>query len=391
MTIFAQHGWGKSDKIEQGISNGLIEGVIMSPRDEVPETLSSYLSTIRRAHPNVELFVDPQFYVGSIGVLRDSKIDLYPHFRPDLIPTSFSPAEVQNIVRDTLVWQRALDVTHMLSPTVIVNDLGSQWAQIAMMLAQETVRQHDGNRPLLISIVVGEDALRQRSLVDGWLNDLTNLDVDGFYFVVRRSSDNYRQRYDPEVLASVLLACYSLSELNDYRIYCGYTDMVTLLMHAVGVDGTAAGWYFNLRRFTLTRFLPATGGRRPRSRYSSRPLLNSIYMSDLDGIYNGGQVANVLSATQFDGRFLAATNPENVNWPDYDSALHHWNVLHDISRSALGNTVTDRLNSAANLISQALVNYANVASLISFSNETGPAHLEEWIDGLNLFRADVGV
>ena len=391
MTVLAQHGWAKKDKIEQGITDGSIQGVIMSPRDVIPRNLASYLSEIRDQYPAVELLADPQFYVGGIRGASDDKINKYPHYRPGLNPNSFSPAAIQHMVRDTLDWQQNIDVTYVLSPTVIVNDLGSHWSNVAMTLAQESVLQHRGDKPLLISLVVGEEALQQRSLMDGWLNDLTQLNTKGFYFVVRRSSRAYRQQYIPEVLASLLLACYSLGGLNDYRVYCGYTDMVTMLLHAVGVAGTASGWYFNLRQFTYERFIPSTGGRTARPRYSSRPLLSSIYLNELNSIFSGGQVARVLSTSQYDRRFNGSTNPENVLWPDNDSTLHHWNVLHDISRAPVGTTVTDRLDSAQNLILQALTLYSQVAPLVSFSNETGPIHLEQWLDGLNQFRVEVGV
>ena len=54
MTVLAQHGWGKSNKIERGIADGSIHGVIMSPRDESPAKLASFLSAIQ---PNVDSVV----------------------------------------------------------------------------------------------------------------------------------------------------------------------------------------------------------------------------------------------------------------------------------------------------------------------------------------------
>ena len=71
MTILAQHGWGKSNKVERGIANGSIHGVIMSPRDESPANLTSFLSTI---HTGVERLVDPQLYVGTIWPVRDGTV-----------------------------------------------------------------------------------------------------------------------------------------------------------------------------------------------------------------------------------------------------------------------------------------------------------------------------
>ena len=388
MTILAQHGWGKSNKVEQGIANGSIHGVIMSPRDESPANLTSFLSTI---HTGVERLVDPQLYVGTIWPVRDGKLRDYAHYRQNLTPGSFSPAAIRDFVNAALDWQSGLNVSAVVSPTVMVDDLSSQWAQIAMMLAQETVTQHDRAKPLLISLVVGEDALRQRAPVDYWLDDLTQLDVDGFYLVVRRTEETYRQHYDPEVLASLLRVCYSLAELNQYRVFAGYTDMATLLLHAVGVTGTGAGWFTGLKQFTLRRFQPATGGRRARARYSSSPLLNSIYMTDLDAIYYGSLLATVLSGTPFDARFNGTTNPENASWPDDEVALHHWCVLAGISQSVVGTTVGHRLDSARNLIAQAQGVYAQTGMLTPFTTETGPTHLDQWLDALNRFRSDAAV
>lgn len=391
MTILAQHGWGKSDKIERGIADGSLEGVIMSPRDERPSNLASFLSDLSVADPSLKRFVDPQLHAGTIQGARDGRLPCYEHYRRNLVPSSFSPAAIQELVTEALNWQNSLEVSHVVSPTVSVDDLGGRWAQIALMLAQETVARFNGNKPLLISLVVREDALRQLAPIDNWLDELTRLDVDGFYLVVFRNSDMYRQHYDPEVLSSLMRVCYSLGELNQYRVFVGYSDMATLLLHAVGVTGTAAGWYANLKQFTMRRFEPISGGRRARPRYSSRPLLNSIYMTELDGIYNGGQLPQVLSGTSHDGSFNANTNPENVPWPDNTAALHHWAVLADISQSLQGNTVGDRLDSARNIIGQAQAVYTQAGTLVPFANETGPTHLDQWLDALNRFRADAGV
>ena len=51
LTILAQHGWGKSDKIERGINDGSINGVIMSPRDETPANLARFLANIADNNP----------------------------------------------------------------------------------------------------------------------------------------------------------------------------------------------------------------------------------------------------------------------------------------------------------------------------------------------------
>ena len=66
MSLLAQHGWGKSNKIERGIETGTLSGVILSPRDESPPNLSAYVEALRRNDPNLTVMVDPQFYATTV-------------------------------------------------------------------------------------------------------------------------------------------------------------------------------------------------------------------------------------------------------------------------------------------------------------------------------------
>lgn len=388
MTILAQHGWGKSDKIQRGITDGSIQGVIMSPRDENPNALASFLSNFPSG---MDRIVDPQFHVGTLTSVRAGKLPDYDHYVPNLMTSSFNAGSISQFVHETLQWQSGLNVSAVVSPTVMVDDLNGQWALIAMMLAEESVVQYKGDRPLLISIAVDENALRQRSLVDNWLNDLTTLDVDGFYLIVKRDSAEYRQQFDDDALTSLLHVCYSLGAVNEYRLYVGYTDMITLLMHAVGVSGTGSGWSFGLRQFTWRRFLPSTPSRRPRARFSSRPLLNSIHITTLDMIHGANRIQDVLSQTPYDGVFNGVTNPENVDWPDDVSALHHWCALNSIANSVSSTSLGNRLDVAQAAIAQAQLTYSQIGNFVVFDNVNGPSHLLQWSRALNRFRSEASV
>ena len=376
--------------IQEGLVSGAIEGVIMSPRNEPRERLASFLARTRVTHPSAEILVDPQFYVGTVPQAHHSYLPKYPHYEPKLTLSSFKAPKIRQYVAATLAWQCELNVSAVISPTVAVDDLQGPWAQVAQRLARETVAQYSDNKPLLISIVVGESALRQSDHLDRWIDGLAELNVAGFYLVVDRDSEDYQQHFEATALASLLRTCYSLAGLRDYMVVVGYADMVTLLLHAVGVAATGAGWYSNLRQFYMTRFQKRRGGP-AKPRYSSLPLLNSIFLTELEGIYRAAGLGNVLSGTPLDGRFNGNTEPSRVDWPKIEAALHHWHVLTEITRIPTGTGTTARLDAAQAAVQQAAALYRQLGSSSSFTPRTDASHLDSWSDGLERFRTQAGV
>ena len=362
----------------------------MSPRNETPRRLAAFLSEIKSSHPSAERLADPQFYVSTVPQPNKMRLKDYQHLAYGLGPSSFQPHQISQYVKDTLTWQYGLEVSAIISPTVSVDDMHGQWVSVATELARETVAQHSDHRPLLVNLVVGEAALRQSHYLDRWVDSLAELDAPGFYLIVNRDLQDYQQHFEATALAALLRICYSLAHLKKRTVIVGYTDMLTVLLHAVGVQATGAGWFTNLRQFNMARFEPRRGGP-SNPRYSSLPLLNSIFVEELDGIYNGAGVGNVLSGTPLDRRFGGSTVPSLVPWPRDEAALHHWHVLAEIANIPTGASVSARLDAAQLAIRRAAALYRQVAPHASFARSTNGAHLDSWSAGLRRFRTQAGV
>lgn len=69
MKLFAQIGHGLGDKVQQGFSEGIIDGAIFSPKDLQQSTMQNRIAELRDSFPNAELFIDPQFYLSLYGNL----------------------------------------------------------------------------------------------------------------------------------------------------------------------------------------------------------------------------------------------------------------------------------------------------------------------------------
>ena len=74
MSLLIQHGYGKSDKIERAISEGKVRGVILSPKDETPESLKDYIRALDRITPKVSVLFDPQFYASTISPVKEGNL-----------------------------------------------------------------------------------------------------------------------------------------------------------------------------------------------------------------------------------------------------------------------------------------------------------------------------
>jgi hypothetical protein len=398
MSIYVQHGWGKSDKIIRGISDNSVSGVIWSPRDEDPGSLPSTISQHKAVNPSVVMLIDPQFYVTTIPNPRAGKLPDYPYYPDSLLTRADfnNPQNIQDYARNTIDYQLKLNLDRLVSPTICFEDFQDQWSQIALMMANATINYHTSIPdipPLLLSFVFSETALSSQISMEDFLDAVSMLNASGIYLIVRRGNQPYPTSLEPNRLENLLYLVYTLSDVNQFEVVCGYSDFESILLHAVGVNATGCGWYSNLRQFSFDRFQPALGGQPARPRYSSLQLLNSILVEELDSIYYGGQLQSVLSGGTYDGAFSNQQTPSNVSWPLDISTLHHWSVLQRATdRVRSGTSVGQRLDFSNNMIGQAAAMYQQlIQSGVTFETPSGNRNLLIWRTALANFRTRVGI
>ncbi|MCZ6652292.1 MAG: hypothetical protein O7D91_04615 [Planctomycetota bacterium] len=389
MTLLAQHGWGKSDKIETALHEKSVSGLIVSPRDETPDNAQSLISSIASDyHDSVRLF-DPLFHAGMITPANAGKLPDYDYYRPNLTRRDFiGTAKYAGYAADVLGFQYGLEVSAIVSPTIELVNFGDSSAQIALQLADASAEHHAGQtdgRPLLASFVINENALGSRADLDAFLDAVTVMDADGFYVVMSRASSTHNPLVEPDRLAGLMYMVYILRVVNRFDVYCGYSDLIGLPLHAAGATATACGWAGTLRRFTFKRFRPPAGGRRPWPRYLSTPLLESVLISELDQLSERGIIEGVLSNTNYDANF-GTTNPHGVPWSGSIPALHHWAALADRIRAIESMSVEDAVTTLSDWIDTAETIRSNAEMLgVQFEPPSGD-HLEMWRRAIEQFR-----
>jgi len=395
MTILAQYGWGKSDYIETAAASRNIAGVVLSPRYESPAAIRAYARGLRATLSGFRILFDPQFYVTTIPAARDGELPRYPYYNRSQTRASFNPKTVQQFAAQTLDYQNGLPIDQFISPSVLFNSFRDPWSQIAISLAQASTdwhRSHKHKRDLLVSLVFDEAALRDRDALEEFLNVITAIDAKGFYVLVRRSDPNYQASTDPDALTNLLYLTYSLTQANEFEVVFGYTDLVGLVLQAAGASAQATGWFNSLRQFSFRPFEQTSGGRVPRPRYTSRPLLNSILLNpELAQAHRIGKIDTVLSGTSSDGTLRA--NPTSSAWDRKIASLHHWEILRlasaEISRAKTSSAALDVIQ---RMIDSALATYATLRTGgVVFDAATGDRELQVWKQAVAQLRLDLKI
>lgn len=389
MSLLAQHGFGKGSKIDTAMEARVLDGVIFSPRHESPENLAGCLSRISDTYPSSTRLVDPQFYASTVAPAKLGRLDEYAWFRAGLGLGDFlSARKVESYARSVLEFQQKLAVSALVSPTLRVSGLRDRVSQIALQLADASCRWHEGTHgapPLLISLVLDEQALRSEEELGDFIDTITLLECDGFYLIPFRAAETYSSLFDPEALAGLMYLVYVLGTLNEMQVVCGYSDLWGGMLRAVGAGHVASGWFQSLRHFTFRPFKPSTGGRQPRERYTSLPLLDSILLTDLDKIYENGLITQVLTGTEQDARFLDRS-PLMVKWGQEDNVLHHWKSLRKFFDQVSGGTVQKNLRAVERRLDRAEAVFGETQAVgVEYEPPAGE-HVAQWREAIDIFR-----
>ena len=388
MTVFAQHGYGKSDKINRGLDAGNLKGVILSPKDEGVERLEHYINELSGSYPDIEIMVDPQFYVSTISEPKLGHLEEYPYFESELSRLQFiKPTDIRNYVKNTLDYQLRTSVTRILTPTVMVDNLSNPWSQIALSLAMESVEYYSrkgDSRPLYISLCIDEIALTDKENLDEYLDMLSILEVDGFYIIVKREKTGMISSLDPIRLSNLMYFTHVLANYNEYDVVFGYTDLLGLPLFAAGSSAVSSGWFNTLKCFNISRFQPSSGGRRPRARYTSKSLINSILViPELSTIYDAGRIEDVILGNLYDSRMK--NNPASATWPQDVHCLHNWSVLDSVCQDIEeGKSIFEKMDILKSLVLESIELHKELKEVVPF--DTSFAHLLEWNQAIDEFK-----
>ncbi|SRR6266704_2437108 len=331
MTLWIQHGYGKSDKIERLAAARVITGVILSPSDEEAPSLQATVSHCRTL--GLEIVLDPQTYVYTIPEGAASRHGSHGlDFGP--IHWSIAPGDVQSQVESVVRANEDLGITGpILAPTCLQRGFGDVWTPLAIQYARTAVAAAAG-RDVYVSVAIDEGGLTDWNPIEGWLDLVTTLEARGFYIVIARASSDYPYSWDAGRLCNVLRLMYRLAALNEYDVLWGYADLEGLLGLAAGCMAIGSGWHHGLRLFSERKWQPSPSvQRQPVPRVTSSSLLTPLRaVGEADAILTSPDAAAAFPNDELRTRLSGGGA---VGWTRPESQMQHLLLLGELSEQVV--------------------------------------------------------
>ena len=279
MAILAQLGFAKKGKVEKGTEHKLINGVVLRPQNDKPESLIRYAEGLRHKCDDIEIYFDSEFSIfsiqGDVNLGKTSEYSFYPNATNP--GSNYLLQELEGYIKGSVEFQKKLGVKSILGICPIIQDykdrsMGtlSNIVELSLVALANEKTYHSGN--FMISLCVQETAFQDIDSVNHMLDELTAWEVEGFYVVIdRNASSVFEPSIDEQRLANIMYFLYSLSVINNYKVIVGYVNLLSIPYSAICNAEFAVGWFGKTRMFTQSGFINSKGGNRPKLRYLSEP------------------------------------------------------------------------------------------------------------------------
>jgi len=395
MQLLAQHGYGNGDKIERGLEEELLDGVIFGAKDITPEKLASTLGKIEEEYPDSVRLFDPQFYASLIAAQPGARLGSlvgegsHPYFEARRRRDLERDDQVVADIIEVLNYQIGLPVSALIAPNIVIrrsfDSIEGTIAKTFLRCAADEVEVNDG-RPLYATLAVSAAALNDKIEMQNFLQEITELEnpPDGFYLLLEKpDSSIVSPLTEPDVLSRWMLMSHTL-KLNGFHVINGYTDALSPYLAAAGSDAVATGWYNTQKSFSLKKFEPVSDfARRPIQRYMSAALLKSIRYTELHDLRD--RFPEVLNGLSLDDCY----DPEEGSAPDSltNEALQNWQGINAMNLHAVEDDVYASLESCRGALDEAEEIYGRIQEYgLTMRDRSSAAHINAIREELDAFE-----
>jgi len=236
-------------------------GIILSPVNRSPEKLRNYINVFREKG-DYDIVLDPQLYFpkSKRGSLRD-----YPYF-----PSDFDTVDMTSLswwektVKLLADFAISLNISTIVSPVVKPKIWNANYYSVCASISQLLLDNlQNSDIRVFSTIMANVTELTDTSKMMEIASIVSDTDSDGFY-IIFVSDIQPRREFSDEVELYGMMSLIKELQNTRRQVFVGHCSSEMLLFKAAGASACSTGKFFNLRRFTKSRYEePAGGGQLP--------------------------------------------------------------------------------------------------------------------------------
>jgi len=374
---------------------GLVDGIILSPKDIMPATLPK---NMRMAGKLGHVLIDPQSY--ALRWRDDPKAKLgylmRHSFHRGVEHESFISGKTSRSMMSELISQSKHGADGLIAPGAVISSMleGHDKRHVRLWEQACTCANELGDAPPLhLTAAIDADVLADDEERDKVIDALTEQwDIAGWYLLpCLRDPD--RGRLPWRVIAGMMDLIYELKRAG-YTVTVGHCGLEALLYCACGADTVAVGLTKSTRYFCRERWTPSGGGSstdEPRALFALHPtLLREVRLEDLTAFRSAGSRAWGCDCAYCEViRTVARPDAHRENWTSCQRANHYFSVVRSLlaQTSSIGDS-DGRIGFLQALYATALSTFAELEDRgIVFDRSIDRALLQSWMDALQDFES----
>jgi hypothetical protein len=295
MSVYHQMGH-HSENLVSAEHLGRYTGAILSPVNYDQQSIVSQLREFERIDDFDTIF-DPQLYFPNTE--RDCLRE-WSYFPQDLDTADLSSeAWWDRINQGLLIVASEIQPDAMCAPAVVARTYTDAYYALTVNVGNRlaTMLRDVGTRAVLTAIVSLPD-LATRGRAEGIASILSRSDVDEVFLVIASEVEPRREIVASEELTGAMRLIAAL-ETSGMRVIVGFSSTDMVLWKEAGASACATGKFFNLRRFTRSRFEEPSGGGGQLPYWAEEALLAYLREPDLLRISEIGMLSAQVERNPF--------------------------------------------------------------------------------------------
>lgn len=231
----------------------LFKGIILSPLNRSPLELHKNIISFRKKG-NYDIVFDPQLYFprANKGLLKE-----HPYFPKDFETADYSSLSwwIQ-LISNLIPYINVLDVDSVCSPIVYAKSWKEDYYKLSVEIKDHlftVLKKISPNKKCFLTIVINVNDLSDPEKIMKTATIVSSTNSDGFYVVFVNDLLPRREIKNTDDLLGMMKFISELKHTGK-PIIVTHTASDMILYKYAGADHCATGKYFNLRRFSQSRF-----------------------------------------------------------------------------------------------------------------------------------------